>query len=1098
MTERALQCVKLSVSTPVGESIPCLSCTDTPPAMAWALPELAGRAPTVLQALQLGLPPTPNTAFPAPVDATRAQLLRRFRVLHDAFLSGRSAGEAFAAITAAAVASDASPPRLASPLRSQDSEFLSRLELEWLDIVAAGVDTKLLQGPERGHSTSGLVSRPAAAISELRLKFVEALRSSNEHRRLIRDALAAASGTLNGHVDAEGQVFLHGTGLGPVTSVVDFGVQVGGDRDSRSVVRSFSLFNGSRTRRVVVLALTLEPAASDYFSVLDDLGVGSGAPCGAVVPPQTSLPLTVQLSCSSDTGGIISSWLIATCIPEACCQAPEPEKHCFVVGIRVFAAVLDAQRASDVRTLSLNADAPPFIPAILRNLMDKAPPHFCVSRPPDAGMPAALLAASEVQCAALQAKVSWLVPMPPRLACHDVALYSAMSLMFRLLQLEQAAQVAALRSCDLFNARMERAHVLTIYRLHVPGLPEQRPPVVPGDYVYVRPCHAAESVELAVLVISTVPREAIVVLQFDVNQLPFLGPTGPVVQRKQVQVHVRFMWDGSLFHRATHAMACELQAPGPRPALWPDMALPLLVAQPKTDSYAPMETLYHPSLNEEQQRLVCRVLAGHATGAPHVLFGPPGTGKTMTLVECALHLFHGSSGTILLCAPTPFAADLLCSRLAGHGITPADMVRINDARRGQAEVKSDVLPFCVTDVRSISTAYPCFGMPVAPTQRVWVASCASAALIRQNAAQYARQLPFQAVLIDEAGQASAPEALIPLCFPLTSAHTSIVLAGDPQQLGPICHSKPASMRGLAVSLLERFAAAVPSSELAPWAPGARRRMTVLSRNYRSHADVLALPSRQFYSNALQPCADKDTTSLPQAWMDTHNGGTCRVHFHGVRGSQQRAGESASLYNSVEATAVVAIVEGLIAHAGLQATDFGVIALFRLHVFKLRTLLRAKGLGAVRVGTLDDYQGQEETVIIISTVITSSPRDQAQRGALGLAQHDAASFLANPRRFNVAVTRAKALNIAVGHPVALSCYSHWAQLMAYALAKGTYTGAGAPDEDEGESEDASLAIAVRRLAELSLLGSGRGLDDGGEDGWGEGQFTGEELGFRVAL
>ena len=196
--------------------------------------------------------------------------------------------------------------------------------------------------------------------------------------------------------------------------------------------------------------------------------------------------------------------------------------------------------------------------------------------------------------------------------------------------------------------------------------------------------------------------------------------------------------------------------------------------------------------------------------------------------------------------------------------------------------------------------------------------------------------------------------------------------------------------------------------------------------------------------------------------------------------------------------MVAIVEGLIAHAGLQATDFGVIALFRLHVFKLRTLLRAKGLGAVRVGTLDDYQGQEETVIIISTVITSSPRDQAQRGALGLAQHDAASFLANPRRFNVAVTRAKALNIAVGHPVALSCYSHWAQLMAYALAKGTYTGAGAPDEDEGESEDASLAIAVRRLAELSLLGSGRGLDDGGEDGWGEGQFTGEELGFRVAL
>ena len=111
------------------------------------------------------------------------------------------------------------------------------------------------------------------------------------------------------------------------------------------------------------------------------------------------------------------------------------------------------------------------------------------------------------------------------------------------------------------------------------------------------------------------------------------------------------------------------------------------------------------------------------------------------------------------------------------------------------------------------------------------------------------------------------------------------------------------------------------------------------------------------------------------------------------------------------------------------------------------------------------------MIIISTVITSS--QNAQRGAQGLAQHDAASFLANPRRFNVAVTRAQALNIAVGHPVALSCYSHWAQLMAYALSKGTYTGAGAPDEAGGDTDDdASLTSAVRRLAELSLLGSGR--------------------------
>ena len=1075
--------------------------------MAWAVPELAGRAPTVVQALLAGLP-SPTASYPPPLDATRAQLLRRFRVLHDAFLAGRSAGDVFAATAASATSDNAAVRVVNLPTRRPDADFLSRLELEWLDLVASGIQKTLLLGVDGGPGGRGLVRRPLAAVSEVRLNFVEALRSSNEHRRLICDALAAASGTLDGHVDAEGQVFLACSGLaGPSTAVVDFGVQTAtqGELDRRSVVRSVSLFNGNRSRRLVVVALTLHPTSgSDFFSVLDDLGIGAGASCGAVVPPQTALPLTVQLSCSSDSGGIISSWLIATLIPEACCQARDPERHCFVVGIRVFAAVLDAQRASDVRTLSLNPDAPPFVPARLRYLMDKAPAHFSVSGAAAERMPAALQAASEVQCAAVQ--VSWLVPLPPRQPGHDAALYSAVSLMFRLLHLEQAAQVAALRSCDMFNVSMERVTMQDklppdhVYRLHVPGLPEHRPPVVPGDYVYVRPCHVAESVELAVLVVATVAREATVLLQFDAHQLPLLS-ADKQLEKRHVDAHVRFMWDGSLFRRASHAMACELRAPGPRPALWPGMPLPLLAAPPQTDTYPPMQ-LYHPNLNEEQQRLVCRVLGGHAAGAPHVLFGPPGTGKTMTLVECALHLFHRDAGggeAILLCAPTPFAADLLCSRLAGHGITPADMLRINDPRRGHAEVKADVLPFCVLDARNTTTAPPCFGMPVAPTQRVWVASCASAALIRQNAAAYMRLLPFRAVLIDEAGQASAPEALIPLCYPLTSAHTSIVLAGDPQQLGPICHSKPASMRGLAVSLLERFAAAVPPTDLAPWTRGTLRRMTVLSRNYRSHEDVLALPSKQFYSNALLPCADRSTTSLPQAWMDTHNGGACRVHFHGVRGKQQRAGESASLYNSVEATAVVAIVEGLIAHAGLQAADFGVIALFRLHVFKLRTLLRAKGLGAVRVGTLDDYQGQEEKVIIISTVITSSPRENAQRGAQGLAQHDAASFLANPRRFNVAVTRAQALNIAVGHPVALSCYTHWAQLMAYALSKGTYTGAGAPDEAGGDTDDdASLTSAVRRLAELSLLGSGRGLDDGDGGEWGEGQFTGEELGFRVAL
>jgi len=251
----------------------------------------------------------------------------------------------------------------------------------------------------------------------------------------------------------------------------------------------------------------------------------------------------------------------------------------------------------------------------------------------------------------------------------------------------------------------------------------------------------------------------------------------------------------------------------------------------------------------------------------------------------------------------------------------------------------------------------------------------------------------------------------------------------------------------------------------------RCRITRLKDNYRSHPSVLALPSQLFYADRLKACAPTATTQLPPDWDEAACGS--RVHFHGVLGEQESRAGSLSVCNPLEASAVVELVLDFL-RRGAAVEHFGLIATFRLQVSLLRDLLRARGLGAVRVGTVDDYQGQEERIIIISTVVSRTN---------SLVLDDSFNLLANPRRFCVAVSRAQALNIVVGHPVPLSTWPHWAALMRYAHARGAYTGAGTAFE---EGDPASAAVA--RLAKLSLLGNGCG-----EEGLGE-----EESGWKVAL
>ena len=635
----------------------------------------------------------------------------------------------------------------------------------------------------------------------------------------------------------------------------------------------------------------------------------------------------------------------------------------------------------------------------------------------------------------------------------------------RLLRLEEMAQTRALCAYDTFDALLEACDRPAAFRLKVPGLPESRPAVSLGDAVHMRLAAAPYAIEFVARVASVDMRAAAVELE--------VPPECAALLSASQRMHCRFALDHSLFARMNAALLA-LEASGDRVAVLPECAQPEWTAPAQPHSRATVQAR-SPALNKEQCSAVMAVLNGHADGVPHVLHGPPGTGKTLTVVETALQLLMTRPhAKLLLCAPSPFAADILCSRLSA--IAPdVGILRVSDPRRAAATVKEDVLPFCATWLDAQTVEVP---QRVAEAGlRVVVATCASAALLSQLTV-VRLLLPFDAVLVDEAGQATAAETLIALAPPLATSRSVILLAGDPRQLGPVVHSRAAAT--LATSLLERFASAATEA-----CDDSRRRVTKLARNYRSHPDVLALPSQLFYDSALVPCADAATTSLPGAWLGAHDDGRSRVHFHGVRGTQRRDADAPSWYNALEAAAVADVVVGLLSH-GLQMHDIGVIATFRRQVIKIRHLLRSAGLGAIRVGTVDDYQGQQERVMVISTVISRVGSDASADDALG--------FLANPRRFNVAVSRAQALNIVVGHPVPLATWPHWHALLRHALARGAYTGAGALDG--GAAPEDELAAAVARLAELTLLGS---ADNEGDTVHVDGDsFYGDERGWKVAL
>ncbi|NWX12963.1 M10L1 helicase, partial [Aegotheles bennettii] len=441
---------------------------------------------------------------------------------------------------------------------------------------------------------------------------------------------------------------------------------------------------------------------------------------------------------------------------------------------------------------------------------------------------------------------------------------------------------------------------------------------------------------------------------------------------------------------------------------------------------------FNPMLNERQKLAVKRILSGECRPTPYVLFGPPGTGKTVTVVEVILQIHYNlPDSRILVCAPSNAAADLICLRLhQSNLLEPGAMVRLNAAYRSIEQMDDMLKPYCKDgdDIQKASWF------------RIIITTCSSAGLFYQTEIRLGH---FTHMILDEAGQASEPESLIPVGL-ISESSGQIVLVGDPKQLGPVIKSEIAQIFGLNVSLLERLTSREMylRDEDAFSACGAYNPLliTKLIKNYRSHSALLALPSKLFYQKELEVCADASVVTSLLHWGKLPRKGFPLI-FHGIRGSETREGRSPSWFNPTEAVQVMQYCCHLAKNenAAVSVTDIGVITPYHKQVEKIRFLLRSIDLADIKVGTVEEFQGQEYMVIILSTV-------RSHEGSFGVDKHSL-GFLSNPKRFNVAITRAKALLIVVGNPHVLVKDPCFCALLEYSLINRVYVGCDLPLELE---------------------------------------------------
>ncbi|KAJ7841089.1 P-loop containing nucleoside triphosphate hydrolase protein [Mycena olivaceomarginata] len=429
----------------------------------------------------------------------------------------------------------------------------------------------------------------------------------------------------------------------------------------------------------------------------------------------------------------------------------------------------------------------------------------------------------------------------------------------------------------------------------------------------------------------------------------------------------------------------------------------------------------------EQFETVVAIVHQPPGSPPFVVFGPPGTGKTVTIVE-AIHqlLLRDPEARILACAPSNSAADLIARNLMSIGIT--QLFRLNSLSRKYEDLPKELVKFSAAN-DNLTFVFP--AVEELRKYRVVVSTCLSGGVPANLGLKRGH---FSHIFCDEAGQATEPEVMLPIKS-IANSSTNIVLAGDNKQLGPIVHSWIAQSLGLKVSYLSR----IMQRELYSLDPqttmgGSGITIVKLVNNFRSHPAILDFSNKQFYNDELIACGNP---ALTRSLENSDELPTKRfpLIFHGILGKDDREGSSPSFFNIGEATLVKKYVASLVGNRKLRIRpeEIGVITPYHAQRCKIMDLLyRDPKLRGITVGSVEEFQGQERRVIIMSTVRSNTNYVELDiRRTLG--------FVANPQRFNVAITRAQALLIVIGNPDILALDPLWRAFLNYVHSRGGWRG-----------------------------------------------------------
>jgi helicase MOV-10 len=380
-------------------------------------------------------------------------------------------------------------------------------------------------------------------------------------------------------------------------------------------------------------------------------------------------------------------------------------------------------------------------------------------------------------------------------------------------------------------------------------------------------------------------------------------------------------------------------------------------------------------------------------------------------------------------------------------------LRVLAFTRNISDVPTSVRPYCKEDLNLADLAGSLSSIRI-------VASTVNLAARFTNMGTGLAAGHFDVVCIDEAGHATEPEVMGVVASLMKFDGTDpgqMIMAGDPNQLGPVITSVVCQKFGMGTSYMERLVLTSPAYRNGDCEEGQDisyppELVTMLVRNYRSHPAILKLPNEMFYHNKLIACGDRLTTHSMTKWEHLPCSSTdFPIIFHSVDGANLREGTSPSWFNPHEVLTVIEYVELLVnqSRPRISVDDIGIITPYARQVQKIKLALDAKNFGGIKVGSVETFQGQERRCIIISTV----------RSEKSLLSHDEKynlGFVANAKRFNVAITRAKSLLIVVGNPVVLATdKKNWLPFLRYCRENGGWNGDDwdmEEDEEEGSQTD----------------------------------------------